>query len=77
MSIATDIRGTAGVILIDNAPVNAINHDIRKGIIDGLVELAGNRALDRIVLAGVGQIFAAGAGRGEATKSSQQPRCSK
>ena len=73
MSIATDIRGTAGVILIDRAPVNAINHDIRKGIIDGLAELAGNRALDRIVLAGVGQIFAAGADTGEFSRPPTEP----
>ena len=45
MSIATDIRGTAGVILMDRAPVNAINHDIRRGILDALEELAGNTSL--------------------------------
>ena len=73
MSIATNIRGTAGVILIDRAPVNAINHDIRKGIIDGLAELAGNSALDRIVLAGVGQIFAAGADTSEFSKQPTEP----
>lgn len=39
MSIVTDIRGTAGVILIDRVPVNAINHDIRSGILDALASL--------------------------------------
>ena len=73
MSIATDIRGTAGVILMDRAPVNAINHDIRKGILDGLAELAGNSALDRIVLAGAGKIFAAGADTGEFSKPPTKP----
>ena len=48
MSIVTDIRGTAGVILIDRVPVNAINHDIRSGILYALAELAGNPSLDRI-----------------------------
>ena len=73
MSIATDIRGTAGVILMDRAPVNAINHDIRRGILDALEELAGNTSLDRIVLAGAGKIFAAGADAGEFNQPPTEP----
>lgn len=73
MSIATDIRGTAGVILMDRAPVNAINHDIRRGILDALEELAGNTSLDRIVLAGAGKIFAAGADAGEFSQPPTEP----
>ena len=73
MSIATDIRGTAGVILMDRAPVNAINHDIRRGILDALEELAGNTSLDRIVLAGAGKIFAAGADAGEFNHPPTEP----
>ena len=73
MSIATDIRGTAGVILMDRAPVNAINHDIRRGILDALEELVGNTSLDRIVLAGAGKIFAAGADAGEFNQPPTEP----
>lgn len=73
MSIATDIRGTAGVILMDRAPVNAINHDIRRGILDALEELAGNTSLDRIVLAGAGKIFAAGADAAEFNQPPTEP----
>ena len=73
MSIATDIRGTAGVILMDRAPVNAINHDIRRGILDALEELAGNTSLDRIVLAGADKIFAAGADAGEFNQPPTEP----
>ena len=73
MRIATDIRGTAGVILMDRAPVNAINHDIRRGILDALEELAGNTSLDRIVLAGAGKIFAAGADAGEFNQPPTEP----
>lgn len=73
MSIVTDIRGTAGVILIDRVPVNAINHDIRSGILDALATLAGNLSLDRIVLAGAGKIFAAGADAGEFSKPPTDP----
>ena len=73
MSIATDIRGTAGVILMDRAPVNAINHDIRRGILDALEELAGNTSLDRIVLAGACKIFAAGADAGEFNQPPTEP----
>ena len=65
MTITTEIRGDAGIILIDRPPVNAINHDIRAGIIAALARLAEEASLDRIVLAGAGRIFAAGADAGE------------
>jgi 3-hydroxyacyl-CoA dehydrogenase len=53
--------------------VNAINHDIRRGILDALEELAGNTSLDRIVLAGAGKIFAAGADAGEFNQPPTEP----
>ena len=65
MTITTEIRGHAGIILIDRPPVNAINHDIRAGIIAALARLAEEASLDRIVLAGAGRIFAAGADASE------------
>ena len=65
MTITTEIRGHAGIILIDRPPVNAINHDIRAGIIAALARLAEEASLDRIVLAGAGRIFAAGADSSE------------
>ena len=65
MTIKTEIRGHVGIIRMDRPPVNAINQDIRAGLIAALVALAEKASLDRIVLAGADRIFAAGADAGE------------
>ena len=65
MTITTEIRGHAGIILMGRPPVNAINHDIRASVIAALARLAEEASLDRIVLAEAGRIFTAGADAGE------------
>ena len=70
MSVPSDIirhhrNGSAAIIEIDRPPVNAINHDIRAGLIAALAAIAGDDGVDRIILAGAGDIFAAGADAGE------------
>ena len=57
--------GQAAVIEIDRPPVNAINHDIRAGLVAVLTAIAGDTGVERIILAGAGDIFAAGADAGE------------
>jgi len=57
--------GASAVIEIDRPPVNAINHDIRAGLIAALAAIAGDAGVERIILAGAGDIFAAGADAGE------------
>ena len=70
MSAPSDIirhhrNGSAAIIEIDRPPVNAINHDIRAGLIAALAAIAGDDGVDRIILAGADDIFAAGADAGE------------
>ena len=55
----------AAVIKIDRPPVNAINQDIRAGLCAALDNISGDATLDRIILTGAGDIFAAGADAGE------------
>ena len=52
--------GSAAVIEINRPPVNAINHDIRAGLIAALAAVAADGEVERIILAGAGDIFAAG-----------------
>jgi 3-hydroxyacyl-CoA dehydrogenase len=65
--------GRAAVIEIDRPPVNAINHDIRAGLVAALATIGGDEAVDRIILAGAGDIFAAGADAGEFGQPMVQP----
>ena len=57
--------GRAALVEIDRPPVNAINHDIRAGLLAALAAIAKDDDVDRIILAGAGDIFAAGADAGE------------
>jgi 3-hydroxyacyl-CoA dehydrogenase len=65
--------GLAAVIEIDRPPVNAINHDIRAGLIAALTAIADDAGVERIILAGAGEIFAAGADAGEFDLPMAQP----
>ena len=65
MSVKHYRNGLAAVIEIDRPPVNAINHDIRAGLVAALADVAGDGEVDRIILAGAGDVFAAGADAGE------------
>ncbi|MEC8270059.1 MAG: 3-hydroxyacyl-CoA dehydrogenase NAD-binding domain-containing protein [Pseudomonadota bacterium] len=65
MSVQHYRNGRAAVIEIDRPPVNAINHDIRTGLVAALTVIAGDDKVERIILSGAGDVFAAGADAGE------------
>ena len=65
MSVQHYRNGRAAVIEIDRPPVNAINHDIRTGLVAALTAIAGDDKVERIILSGAGDVFAAGADAGE------------
>ncbi|MDC2981396.1 3-hydroxyacyl-CoA dehydrogenase NAD-binding domain-containing protein [SAR116 cluster bacterium] len=65
MSVQHYRNGRAAVIEIDRPPVNAINQDIRAGLIAALTAIDGDDAVDRIILSGAKNVFAAGADAGE------------
>ena len=64
-SISLQRVDRAAVIRIDRPPVNAINQDIRAGLCSALDNISGDATLDRIILTGAGDIFAAGADASE------------
>ena len=65
MSVQHYRNGRAAVIELDRPPVNAINHDIRTGLVAALTAIAGDDKVERIILSGAGDVFAAGADAGE------------
>ena len=73
MSVQYHRNGLAAVVEIDRPPVNAINHDIRAGLVAALADVAGDDEVDRIILTGAGDIFAAGADAGEFGLPMAQP----
>ena len=73
MSVQHYRNGRAAVIEIDRPPVNAINHDIRAGLVAALTAIAGDGEVERIILAGAGDVFAAGADAGEFGLPMTQP----
>jgi len=65
--------GNVGVILIDNPPVNALRHDVRVGIMDGLKAARDDDALKAVVIACKGRTFIAGADITEFGKPPKAP----
>ena len=65
MSVQHYRNGQAAVIEIDRPPVNAINQDIRAGLFAALTAIDSDDAVDRIILSGAKNVFAAGADAGE------------
>ena len=60
MSVTTRREGNVGHATIDAPPVNAIGRSVRQGLLDA-VRWAEAERLDRVVVAGAGATFAAGA----------------
>jgi 3-hydroxyacyl-CoA dehydrogenase len=54
-------EGNIGVILVDNPPVNAINAQMRAGLVDALARATGDAGIEAVVLVCAGRTFIAGA----------------
>ena len=54
-------RGEIGIIWIDNPPVNAISHDVRKGLVNAVAAAAEEDDIKALVLACKGRTWMAGA----------------
>src|SRR6202035_5594980 len=65
--------GNVAIITIDNPPVNALRHGVRKGIRDCVVAARDDAGVDAIVITGAGRTFVAGADITEFGKPSQPP----
>lgn len=59
MAVFTRKEGTTGYVVLDNPPVNAINLEMRQGLLDA-VDWAEAEQLERVIVSGRGRVFAAG-----------------
>ena len=61
-AVRTEVVGKAGLIILNNPPVNALGLKLREGIVDALSELNGDANVEAIVIYGEGKAISAGAG---------------
>ena len=61
-----------GFVVLNNPPVNAINHDVREGLINA-AKWAEREELERVILSGEGRGFAAGADTKELDRPAVAP----
>ncbi len=54
-------QGNVAILLIDNPPVNAMNADIRQGLIAGISEASVDEQIAALVVVGAGKSFISGA----------------
>ena len=66
-------RGRIALILINNPPVNAASHAVRKGLSEAVEKIGADPAFDAGVIAGEGATFVAGADIREFDKPPQAP----
>jgi len=71
VSIAT--HGAIAVITVDNAPVNALSHHVRSGIVAGMETAIADDAVTAVVLICAGRTFIAGADITEFGQAPQGP----
>ena len=55
------LEGNVAVIEIENPPVNALSHPVRKGLAEAIEQAVADESVDAIVLIGAGRCFSAGA----------------
>ena len=60
MAVSWRKDGICGFVVLDNPPVNAINREIREGLLEA-VDWAEREGLERVIVSGAGPAFAAGA----------------
>ena len=72
MAVSWQKDGSYGFVMLNNPPVNAINHEIRQGLLDA-VDWAEREGLERVILSGAGPAFAAGADVKEFDRAPEAP----
>lgn len=72
-SVSLETRGQVALVIVDNAPVNALSHHVRQGILDGINAAVADDAVQAIVLTCKGRTFIAGADISEFGKPPQGP----
>ena len=72
-AVRTEVVGKAGLIILNNPPVNALGLKLREGIVDALSELNGDANVEAIVIYGEGKAISAGADITEFGKTPKLP----
>jgi 3-hydroxyacyl-CoA dehydrogenase len=72
-SVDLETRGRVAVLTVDNPPVNALSHHVRKGLHDGIKQATADGAVQAIVIACAGRTFIAGADITEFGKPPAEP----
>ena len=72
MAVSWRKDGICGFVVLNNPPVNAINREIRQGLLEA-VEWAERQGLERVILSGAGSCFAAGADVKEFNRAPEAP----
>ncbi|HET9107512.1 MAG TPA: 3-hydroxyacyl-CoA dehydrogenase NAD-binding domain-containing protein [Steroidobacteraceae bacterium] len=65
--------GEIAVIVVDNAPVNALSHGVREGLLAAIAQVDRDSSVRAIVLHGTGRAFMAGADLRELEEPPQPP----
>jgi 3-hydroxyacyl-CoA dehydrogenase len=69
--VQTRRDGDVAVIIVDNPPVNALKHEVRAGILEGVTKASTDAGVAAIVIASAGRTFIAGA---DITEFGKPPR---
>jgi 3-hydroxyacyl-CoA dehydrogenase len=72
-SVDLETRGRVAVLTVDNPPVNALSHHVRKGLHDGIKQATADGAVQAIVIVCAGRTFIAGADITEFGKPPVEP----
>ncbi|WP_016744890.1 enoyl-CoA hydratase/isomerase family protein, partial [Rhizorhabdus wittichii] len=73
MTVSATLRGAILEIMVDNPPVNALGHPVRKGLLEALEAGARQPEVEAIVIACAGRTFFAGADISEFGKPPLDP----
>src|SRR3984893_10782568 len=75
INASVDLRrdGEIAVVTVDNPPVNALKHEVRAGLVEGLRQVRDDDAVNAVVIACAGRTFFAGADITEFGKPPQAP----
>ena len=61
VSVTRELRDRILVVTVDNPPVNALDVDVRRGLLDAIESAEQDPAVDAVLLTGVGRNFIGGA----------------
>jgi 3-hydroxyacyl-CoA dehydrogenase len=75
INASVDLRrdGEIALVIVDNPPVNALKHEVRAGLVEGLRQARDDGAVEAVVIACAGRTFFAGADITEFGKPPQAP----